>query len=77
MSNHKWTIAWDKDSDSAIHKCEKCGIKKRKRFLFARGTLMRKGAMDEYLVDGKWIDLKDENSDKIKCIIKNGLSNPL
>jgi hypothetical protein len=58
-ARHKWNIFTDT--------CDKCSIKKRKRPVFnALGTI-RICTIDEYFVNGKWIDKMPEcNSSMVK-----------
>lgn len=51
---HKWDIVWCDELDECIEKCKICGMKKRNKIFFKKGTLIRDHALKQVFVDNAW-----------------------
>lgn len=52
---HMWEPGWSEVDDEPVDKCINCGLMRRGRQLYVRGTLMKAAKTMEYYIDGKWI----------------------
>lgn len=53
-TGHRWEPGWSDISNEAVDKCMRCGLMKRTKSLFNKGTLRKYKIVTEYWKDGNW-----------------------